>query len=63
MQLLVCGGVDVGKSTLIKVLLNYACRRGYTPIWVDLDIGQGDITAPGCLSASTVDRPYDIQNG
>lgn len=34
------GPVDVGKSTLCQLLLNYAVRMGRRPVFVDLDIGQ-----------------------
>ena len=29
-----------GKSTLTRILLNYAVRRGRQPMFVDLDVGQ-----------------------
>lgn len=34
------GPVDSGKSTLSKILLNYAVRCGWYPTFVDLDIGE-----------------------
>lgn len=34
------GPVDVGKSTLCQLLLNYAVRMGRRPVFVDLDVGQ-----------------------
>ena len=34
------GPSDVGKSTLCKLLVNYAARQGRAPILVDLDVGQ-----------------------
>jgi len=37
---MVCGPVDVGKSTLCRILLNYGVRMGRRPIFVDLDVGQ-----------------------
>ena len=39
-QIVVCGQTDVGKSTLCRLLLNYAVRMGRRPLFVDLDIGQ-----------------------
>lgn len=33
------GPTDAGKSTLVKILLNYAVRMGVSPMLVDLDIG------------------------
>ncbi len=35
----VVGPTDSGKSTLVKVLTNYAVRQGSAPAVVDLDIG------------------------
>ena len=34
------GPTDVGKSTLAKMLINYAARMNRAPILVDLDCGQ-----------------------
>lgn len=38
---MVVGPVDVGKSSLCRILLNYAVRVGRRPLFVDLDVGQG----------------------
>ena len=44
---------DVGKSTLCKILLNYAVRAGgWAPTFVDMDCGQGSITVPGSIAAT-----------
>lgn len=37
---MVVGPTDIGKSTLCRMLLNYAVRLGRRPIFVDLDVGQ-----------------------
>jgi polyribonucleotide 5'-hydroxyl-kinase len=34
----VVGPTDVGKSTLMRILLNYATRLGRRPLFVDLDV-------------------------
>ena len=39
-DLLQVGPTDVGKSTVCRLLLNYAVRLGRKPIYVDLDVGQ-----------------------
>ena len=36
----VVGPTDVGKSTLCRLLLNYAVRSNWTPTMIDLDIGK-----------------------
>ena len=46
---MVVGPTDVGKSTLCRLLLNYAVRMGRRPIFADLDVGQGSIAVPGTI--------------
>ncbi len=36
----VVGPTDVGKSTLCRLLLNYAVRSNWKPTMIDLDIGE-----------------------
>ena len=36
----IVGPTDVGKSSLCKLLLNYAVRQGVAPTMVELDIGE-----------------------
>ena len=57
------GPSDVGKSTLCKILLNYAVRQGRRPVFVDLDVGQGQISTPGTIGAVLVERPSDVEEG
>lgn len=52
-----------GKSTLCKILLSYAARLGWKPTLVDLDIGQGQISIPGTIAATLVDKPVDPVEG
>ncbi|XP_048486316.1 protein CLP1 homolog [Plutella xylostella] len=60
---MVVGPGDVGKSTLVRILLNYAVRMGRRPIYVDLDVGQGSISVPGTIGALLVERPASIEEG
>jgi len=60
---LLVGPTDVGKSTVCRVLLNYAVRMGRRPIYVDLDVGQGGISVPGSLGALLVERHASIEEG
>jgi len=60
---MVVGPGDVGKSTLTKILLNYAIRFGRRPIFVDLDVGQGSISIPGTIGAVLVERIASIREG
>ncbi|VEN41470.1 unnamed protein product [Callosobruchus maculatus] len=57
------GPCDVGKSTVCRILLNYAVRMGRRPIYVDLDVGQGHISIPGTIGALMVERPAVIDEG
>jgi len=62
----VCEPMDaknVGKSTLCRILLNYAARRGRAPIFVDLDPDQGHIGLPGTIGALSIESPIDIESG
>lgn len=58
--ILVTGPTDVGKSTLCRILCNYAVRLGRTPIFVDLDVGQRNISVPGSIGAVYIERPSDV---
>jgi len=57
------GPMDSGKTSVSKILLAYATRRGHQPTFVDLDVGQGSISVPGVISAAPVDRPADMEEG
>lgn len=56
-RVLIAGPTDSGKTTLSKILLNYAARKGRECLFVDLDIGQGSISVPGMLAAISVSEP------
>lgn len=60
---LLAGPCDVGKSTLCRILLNYAVRMGRRPIFVDLDVGQGQISVPGSIGALLIERPASLEDG
>ena len=60
---MIVGPTDTGKSTLAKLLCNYASRMGRKPILVDLDVGQGSISVPGTVGAVLVERVAAIEEG
>jgi len=60
---MIVGPTDVGKSTVTKILLNYAVRLGRKPIYVDLDVGQGAVSVPGTIGAMLVERPASVEEG
>lgn len=58
-KVLVVGPTDAGKTSLCKVLLNYAARIGKTSSFIDLDVGQNSIGIPGTMSMVHVDKMLD----
>ncbi|KAL7070019.1 hypothetical protein ACQ4LE_011159 [Meloidogyne hapla] len=62
-RLMITGPTDVGKTTLCRILCNYAVREGRTPLYVDLDIGQGSISIPGSIGCLYIEKPADIIDG
>ncbi|KAJ0712436.1 putative pre-mRNA cleavage complex subunit Clp1, P-loop containing nucleoside triphosphate hydrolase [Helianthus annuus] len=62
-RVIVVGPTDSGKSTLSRMLLSWAAKQGWKPTFVDLDIGQGSITLPGCIAATPIEMPIDPVEG
>ncbi|GLU11155.1 hypothetical protein SLE2022_279190 [Rubroshorea leprosula] len=62
-RVMVVGPTDSGKSTLSRMLLSWAAKQGWKPTFVDLDIGQGSITIPGCIAATPIELPIDPVEG
>lgn len=60
---MVVGPMDVGKSTLCRILLNYSVRSGHRPIYVDVDVGQGNISIPGTIGSLLIERPAAAEEG
>mmetsp|Transcript_17090 Transcript_17090/g.16967 ORF Transcript_17090/g.16967 Transcript_17090/m.16967 type:complete len:277 (+) Transcript_17090:227-1057(+) len=52
-KILVVGGSCCGKSSLCKILLNYANKCGWRPLFVELDVTNNDMYLPGCISAAS----------
>ncbi|KAL0279031.1 UNVERIFIED_CONTAM: hypothetical protein PYX00_000678 [Menopon gallinae] len=53
----ICGGKGVGKSTLLKYLINTQLMRNQSVLCLDFDPGQTEFTAPGSVSAVLVKDP------
>ncbi|KAJ4808661.1 hypothetical protein LUZ62_021227 [Rhynchospora pubera] len=62
-RVIVVGPTDSGKSTLCRMLLSWAAKRGWKPTYVDLDIGQGSISLPASIGATPVEMPIDPVEG
>ncbi|KAJ7685464.1 Pre-mRNA cleavage complex II protein Clp1-domain-containing protein [Mycena polygramma] len=58
-RVLVLGPENSGKTTVCKLLINYAVRagQGWSPLLVNTDPAEGGWAAPGALSAAPVHSP------
>lgn len=54
---LVCGKKSMGKSTLMRYLVNVMLARHGKVILLDLDLGQPELTCPGFVSLSVLKKP------
>lgn len=55
-RVMVVGPTDSGKSTICQILSAYAVRLDRVPVYVDLDVGQGALSIPGCVTAAPLDK-------
>ncbi|KAJ1733582.1 Cleavage polyadenylation factor subunit clp1 [Coemansia biformis] len=62
-RIMIVGPEDSGKTSLARLLLNYAVRQGETPVFVDLDPTDATVTVPGTVSAIPVTKTLDIESG
>lgn len=46
-RIIIAGQASVGKSTVARLLVNYAARRLHKPLLIDLDTGDGVCCCPG----------------
>ncbi|KAJ6624529.1 Pre-mRNA cleavage complex II protein Clp1-domain-containing protein [Mycena sp. CBHHK59/15] len=58
-RVLVLGPENSGKTTICKILINYAVRagQGWSPLLVNTDPSEGGWAAPGALSVAPVHSP------
>ncbi|CAD5333521.1 unnamed protein product [Arabidopsis thaliana] len=62
-RVIIVGDIDSGKSTLAKMLLNWAVKDGWKPTFVDLNVGQSSITIPGTIAAAPIKMLVDPVEG
>ena len=62
-RLMVCGNESVGKTTLCRILSNYAARKYRKVILIDANVAMNDICLPGSIAALIVTKPYEIVEG
>ncbi|KAI8049971.1 Pre-mRNA cleavage complex II protein Clp1-domain-containing protein [Syncephalis plumigaleata] len=56
-RVVLVGAPDSGKTSLAKILLNYAVRQGRQPMFISMDTADGGAVMPGAISAAMVDLP------
>jgi polyribonucleotide 5'-hydroxyl-kinase len=56
----VCGSAFSGKNTLCKILINYAIKSNWKPIFVDLDNHLNEIGTPGCIGAAILKNWFPV---
>ncbi|KZT09713.1 uncharacterized protein LAESUDRAFT_810681 [Laetiporus sulphureus 93-53] len=58
-RVLILGPENSGKTTVSKILVNYATRagQGWKPMLVNVDPGEGGWAVPGALSAASISSP------
>lgn len=54
-RVMIVGPTDSGKSTTARILSSYAIRVDRTPLYVDIDIGQGALSMPGTVGVIPLD--------
>lgn len=57
--LMVLGGVDTGKSTLVKWIADSLVRGGKLPAIVDCDMGQSDVGPPSTVGMTLIRKTFD----
>lgn len=60
---MIAGSVDVGKSTMCRILLNYAIRMNRRLCYVETDVGQGSVCIPGTMGIVPIETPADPVEG
>src|SRR5689334_12910861 len=54
---LIMGGIDAGKTTFTRLLVNRLVERGRRIGVIDADLGQSEIGPPACVGLALVDAP------
>uniref|UniRef100_A0A2K6S3S1 Uncharacterized protein n=1 Tax=Saimiri boliviensis boliviensis TaxID=39432 RepID=A0A2K6S3S1_SAIBB len=62
-RVMVVGPTHVGKSTVCRLLFNYAVCLGHRPTYVELDVGQGSVSISGTTGALYTEQPKDVEEG
>ncbi|KAL2915818.1 Cleavage polyadenylation factor subunit clp1 [Polyrhizophydium stewartii] len=60
-RVLIVGQADSGKTSLAKILINYAAKLSRRPLFVDIDPSQGSMSLPGTVGAMVISRPISCE--
>jgi len=60
-RVMVVGEANTGKSSIVRILINYAVRMAWKPTFVDLDPERNRLSIPGTITATPVE--YVIGGG
>lgn len=61
-RVFVTGNPQSGKTSFVKILVNYALKLGWTPLLVDIDLTKNMISTPGCMSATLIEDFLDYSS-
>ena len=56
---MVLGGMDVGKTTFVRLLVNRVAESGKRVALIDADLGQSEVGPPACVGLAFTDVPVD----
>jgi polynucleotide 5'-hydroxyl-kinase GRC3/NOL9 len=63
-RIIIIGPSDTGKSTLTLFISNKLISRGFRPLVIDSDIGQGELSPPACIGSRIISRQtIDLSKG
>ena len=57
-QVVICGSSFQGKKNLCKILINYATKSKWKPIFIDQHINLNDVGINGYISAAVLEERY-----
>ncbi|KAJ2903081.1 Cleavage polyadenylation factor subunit clp1, partial [Coemansia aciculifera] len=62
-RVMIVGPDDCGKTSLARLLVNYAVRMGEPVVFADLDPRDASVSVPGTVSVTPMTKTVDIETG
>ncbi|ELT95693.1 hypothetical protein CAPTEDRAFT_197373, partial [Capitella teleta] len=56
-KVIACGGKNVGKSTLVRIMVNSMLNVCQKVAHLECDVGQSEFTPSGCVSLTIIEKP------